>query len=274
MEKEYFPVIILIIASDNNPAYLKSKKILTDNYLLFNDKIRFFYLYCKSEEYTNEYDLCFSGCKESIYPGLYYKTAKAVKFLNRYYNYDFLIRTNLSTFWNINNLFNLIKGLPKEKCAIGAYSDIDKIGYIKCSEWNFIELSKLHEDENMFIPYQKFLNELENENLPILSGYSIILSKDVSESLFINTDPFDNLLYYSIEDDVMIGKRLKDLGYKIKRLDEILILPNNTYCEDTIKNISDNDFNRIIAYRCVCYGNRYDDAKYMADLFKRFKNNI
>ena len=41
---------------------------------------------------------------ESIRPGIYYKTVKAIQYINKNYDYDILLRTNLSSFYNLDHL--------------------------------------------------------------------------------------------------------------------------------------------------------------------------
>ena len=59
MEKKYYQAIVLIIASDDNPIYLEQKKESLEYYSKFSDRIKFFYIYCKPEDQSNDYDLCF-----------------------------------------------------------------------------------------------------------------------------------------------------------------------------------------------------------------------
>ena len=186
MEKEYYPIIVLIIASDNSQLYLEQKKESLEYYSKFSDKIKFFYLYCKPEDQSNEYDLCFSGCDESIYPGIFYKTAKAVQFINKFYNYDFLVRTNLSTFWNLNNLISFVETIPKTNYATG-----------------HCVLS--HGGTSGF-----------SHGLSFIGGIAIILTKDIADELFVNNDPFSDLGYLKMEDDVFIGYLIIKLNNTIQ----------------------------------------------------------
>jgi len=47
------------------------------------------------------------------------RTLKAFKHIESYYDYDFLLRTNLSTFWNFEQLLNNLNNLPTERCYQG-----------------------------------------------------------------------------------------------------------------------------------------------------------
>ena len=47
------------------------------------------------------------------------KTHKALKYINEHYDYDILVRTNLSSFWNIKQLYQIIEPLEKTNIATG-----------------------------------------------------------------------------------------------------------------------------------------------------------
>ena len=56
---------------------------------------------------------------ESVIPGMYQKTMKSIEYVSNHYTYDYIVRTNLSTFWNIPNLFKLCDTFPKTNFAGG-----------------------------------------------------------------------------------------------------------------------------------------------------------
>lgn len=62
--------------------------------------------------------LYFKG-NESFYPGILDKTIRAMKYCCENYNFDFLVRTNLSSFWVFENYNKYISTLGKEKVANG-----------------------------------------------------------------------------------------------------------------------------------------------------------
>lgn len=51
---------------------------------------------------------------------IYEKTIKGINFINSIMSYDYLIRTNLSSFWNLEYLYSHLK-LPKTECFSGIY---------------------------------------------------------------------------------------------------------------------------------------------------------
>jgi hypothetical protein len=58
-------------------------------------------------------------------------TLSAMKYINEIYDYDFLIRTNLSTFWNIEKLNILLDGLGHGKIYAGNQAQNLSINYIE-----------------------------------------------------------------------------------------------------------------------------------------------
>jgi len=50
---------------------------------------------------------------------IYTKTKKSMQYIDQTYEYDYIVRTNISSFWNIDNLFVLTNILPRQKCLSG-----------------------------------------------------------------------------------------------------------------------------------------------------------
>ena len=84
-----------------------------------NPDIKVFYVYGQTTVESAPHNLIFNQVKENNYPGMITKTLLAMDFINQEVEYDFLIRTNLSTFWNLNTLVNRLDELPLEKCLTG-----------------------------------------------------------------------------------------------------------------------------------------------------------
>lgn len=119
--KKTYRAIILILASNNNNIYNNCREIWK-KYMNLNKNIGIFFVYGKLfkplENYDSETDFIFDDIPES-YPVYIHKSIKAFEILNLKYNYDYLIRTNLTTFWDLNKLEMNLENLPKEKCYYG-----------------------------------------------------------------------------------------------------------------------------------------------------------
>jgi len=87
-----------------------------------NKNIGIFFVYGKLsdllEDYDSETDFIFDDIPES-YPVYIHKTIRAFEILNLKYNFDYLVRTNLTTFWDLTKLEINLEKLPKEKCYYG-----------------------------------------------------------------------------------------------------------------------------------------------------------
>ena len=63
-------------------------------------------------------DLVFENSPDT-YPPTIHKTLESFRYIDSNYDYDFILRTNLSSFWNIPRLLENLKDLPPEKCYAG-----------------------------------------------------------------------------------------------------------------------------------------------------------
>lgn len=156
-------IIILVIAS-RGQYYDK----MINNY--WSKMIR----YCKINNYNLKFFLIFGNnvntddlelvdddkmilnVPDSYMPGILNKTIEAFKMINRTYDYKHIIRTNLSSFFIINNLINISKKLGNTNIYAG--------------------VNGIHKD------------------IPFISGAGIWLSKDIIEHIINNSSLLDRTL--------------------------------------------------------------------------------
>jgi hypothetical protein len=194
-------IIILVLTYDDGGGYSIMDKCIKSTWgqVKYND-IEIFYYYAKPLEH-DEYVIDGNNiiCKgHESYNTIGYKTIKAFKALiNK--NFDFLLRTNSSSFIHIDNLLNYLKDKPKTKFYSGAP-----------------------------IPYHT-----KNLNMDFATGSGYILSKDLVELVVNNEEKWDH--YYP--DDVSIGKLMKenDINFIPKDWMKITTITD----EQTISNIKD-----------------------------------
>lgn len=110
-------VIILIISSSNESVYSDLKRLSSIYYDACSKKqdIQYFYMEFReqSEEVVEEgHTLYIKGTTESVIPGLYEKTMKSLQYIQSKYVYDFVLRTNLSSFVNVRNLLAYVNTKP------------------------------------------------------------------------------------------------------------------------------------------------------------------
>ena len=117
----HYKIIFLIISSDNEDVYSKMKELFPKFYELYPDKIKYFFIENRSLEtgIIEDNNYLYINGTESFIPGIYQKSIKAIEYVTNNYSFDYVIRTNLSTFWHLPNLFNLLDSKPKEKFACG-----------------------------------------------------------------------------------------------------------------------------------------------------------
>ena len=120
MEKPYYRAIILVLASDNEPIYKAFKKI-QETYMNENPLVKFFFVYGAGTTFERqEYDLVYDDIKETHWaPWMTMKVIRAFEYIDSNFAYDYLIRTNLSTFWDLSLLLERLDTLPKNNCLSG-----------------------------------------------------------------------------------------------------------------------------------------------------------
>jgi|688.fasta_scaffold109539_3 hypothetical protein len=109
--------------SSNKYQILKDyNKIYFD---MFKNDIKFFFIeYNKdiSEDVLEVGDFIYvKGLEDPMVPNMLIKNVKAINYINSKYNYDYIIRSNLSTFWNIPVLFSLYNNIPRNNLFGGHY---------------------------------------------------------------------------------------------------------------------------------------------------------
>lgn len=122
------------------------------------------------------------------YGGLIPTTISAITFLQEKHDPDFIIRTNVSSYWNLPALRTLLSSLPSSKVYAGvtgaAFGGVS--GYLNRSRY--------------------------------VSGAGMIMSRDVCRQMILEKDKFN----LACIDDLSIGRTFANLGIKpieTKRLD-------------------------------------------------------
>lgn len=80
-----------------------------------------------AEEALIEGDTIWCRGTESLKPGIIQKTLKALALINREFNYDYVIRTNLSSFYVFPRLLSFCRTLPKRGCYTGVPVGADAV---------------------------------------------------------------------------------------------------------------------------------------------------
>jgi hypothetical protein len=117
-------VLVLIISDESSQVYIEHKKIWL-KYMNLNPSFDCFFIeYHPEKNYIIEENTIFIKGVESYHPGIREKTIDCFKyFLNCDINYDYIIRTNLSSLWNFKALSTYLETLPKEGVYSGVIGD-------------------------------------------------------------------------------------------------------------------------------------------------------
>ena len=186
-------VIILILANDA-PIYDEMQNIWR-KYMNTHKNIKSYFIkYKENIEHDivldeNEYTIFIKGY-ESFIPGILDKTIKAIEYCNNNFKFDYLLRTNMSSFIILNKLYTY--------CLNNTIDCGGHIGFC-------------HKDPQ-FVNGRKFI-----------SGSGILLSNNACHYLIENK----NIINYNIDDDVGISSVLKE-KYKftqIHRNDKMINIP-------------------------------------------------
>lgn len=201
-------IISLILSSGDLLQYNEMRDIATVYHTKMSQKYdyKFFFvemredLTCDAEENGN---YIYVRGKESITPGMYEKTMVAIEYLHCTYDYDYIVRTNLSSFWNIPKLFDMAKnfGVPY---AGGHMID----GWFITGTGIVVSRDVAHE-------LTKFTNDSINEDVLISSQLKT----------FVNIDAWNDgpRLLYMIDDGETIPDRVDDIIYiRVKNTDRAI----------------------------------------------------
>lgn len=122
MANPYYRAVVLVLASDNDPIYRFFKK-MWEAYMFENPNFKVFFTYAGNVKFVSkEYDLIYNDLKEDHYPpDIVIKNLRAMQYIDDNYDYDFFIRTNLSTLWLWDRLLKSLDDLPSENCLAGRY---------------------------------------------------------------------------------------------------------------------------------------------------------
>jgi len=176
--KKELKVLVLIIACDNNEAYLELQKIWS-SYMNKDPQHYDVFFIRGNPELSRSYEIkgndLFVKTAESYTPGIINKTVLSIEaLLPKLKDYDYVLRTNLSSFYVFSRLLDFLNTLPRQNCYCGVPLYIPADWYPKFGYMNFI------------------------------SGAGIILSSDLAEMLVRGKE---EIFKFNTElpDDVLIG---------------------------------------------------------------------
>ena len=117
MAKANYDLIILIIASDDREVY-KAAQAVWRTYMHSHPRIKSFFVRGQYDNPAAD-DLCFPEIKETWEPGILEKTVAAFRHINSHYDYKFVLRTNLSSFFVLDRVLKLLESFPENGLYAG-----------------------------------------------------------------------------------------------------------------------------------------------------------
>ena len=122
--------------SDNikKGTYENMQKVLSNYYKKFNDNVLTYFVKYNENvkstywtEYYIENDIIYINGKETFIPGILEKTLLAFKYLNNF-DYDYLIRSNISTIIEFNRLISYLEKNPIDYYGAGKLVNLQWTG--------------------------------------------------------------------------------------------------------------------------------------------------
>lgn len=179
----FINVILLVLASDGSTEYSEFRKIY-EKYLDKHPNVKVLFTYGNSAKFEpKSYDLVFPEIEDVPTPGMMLKTLEAFKHINSNYEYDYIVRTNLSTFWDLHGLYERLSKAP----AFNYYGGT----------------------------FRRRHNNLTHQNSDeFVAGLDMILSKDLVGLILENKDIFAKS---DLPEDVAFCENLVKLGVEPTR---------------------------------------------------------
>jgi hypothetical protein len=109
--------LMLIISSDTEPVYAEHRKVWL-SYMNSSAQIDAYFIQYRDGPQELDGNTFWLTGKES-FQGIITKTIDSLDYFLQQTDYDFIIRTNMSSFWNFKALLNHLRTLPTEKLYSG-----------------------------------------------------------------------------------------------------------------------------------------------------------
>ena len=198
-----YKLIILVIASvsESYNLFVECWK----EYMNIFPEVKAYFLYSDPtlESDVMIYDnlILYKG-NETLVPGIFQKTLCAMNFCQKHFSYDYIIRTNLSTFLHIPRLLDYLSDKPKENFFAGHYNQLPDINTQALKQ----------------TLVNTYLEKIVNEKFIYMHGTGIILSKDIVGKLIHEyKNNYQSIqTVFELPDDVLISL----IMYKILTFDD------------------------------------------------------
>jgi hypothetical protein len=185
MEKTYYKAVLLVLASES--LLYNELKNLYVKYIQSSTDIKVYFVYAGKVTFVpQDYDLVYENLVESvIQPHPAKKVVQALQHIDSKHTYDYLVRTNISTFWVFDKLLSRLSTLPRLNTItgrIGYFSPKYVVGSDMVISKNLIDQllaqpEKVYLTHNgRYLPEDRILSEFFTEtcNADILDGINSV----------------------------------------------------------------------------------------------------
>lgn len=234
-KKNFF---VLILYSEDKPEYTQMRDILRSYHKYMGIPYLFYdYKEDLESEFKEEHDILyirppigFNKERDSFLPGILNKTLRALSYVKEKYNYDYIVRTNISSIMNYNLMNAYLDRFP-----------VDYVGPTNYTGFNFDLKSGLTEEKRRTYA-----------NVQWVAGTAIVMSEECVSLLVSKSE---DVMSLEMIDDVGIGcflwpyfsKNLKmgQMGHDItchsgdsfKNSDNFVLYRNRNIHEDRDKDV-------------------------------------
>ncbi len=221
-------ILMLVVSSRTHPAYEKLEDIWRS--YIHSDPERVEALFLRSDpnlpvRYEIRGDVLWARTIDEIWPGILCKTLLAIEHtLPRIDEFDYFIRTNLSSFFVLPRLYDFLATLPKQRCYCGVEGTFDGYGSYVSGAGMILstDLAKLLVEEQDQIPRREtFWDDVvvgkffSDRKVPIIQAPRIDIPT-VSAWLELKKD----ILFERTE---VYHFRLKNHDESIRAIDEVYV---------------------------------------------------
>lgn len=205
--------IMLIIYSEENDVYKYNKQIWKKYMNLNSNILALFVMYkpdldCEYMLIMDDNMLLIKGEEKLTCENILNKTKIAIGYCNLNYSFDYIIRTNISSFWIFDNLINFLKSNTKTNCIQGW-----KL-YNKKKE-HFISGTSIIIPKNLIqllLTHKEIKHEMDDVEI---SQYYMSLGINIIDVMEENKN-FINLFRFSNLDSINI--KLKNIKNKLNEI--------------------------------------------------------
>lgn len=128
MSKPHYKLAVLVLASQDQPRYDAFRNIWLEYYTRHPEVLVHFVYGDSGTQKLSPRDFLFRDIPENYIPGMARKTLRAMYHIREHFEFDYFLRTNLSTFWIWDRALERINKLPRQGTFAGTPRSCAMVG--------------------------------------------------------------------------------------------------------------------------------------------------